>query len=65
MATKQTGFSLLAVSGVQEIMDLAPIAHLSAIKGKVPFLVFYDGYRTSHEVQKVEAFEYEELKEIS
>lgn len=64
MATKQTGFSLLAVSGVQEIMDLAPIAHLSAIKGKVPFLVFYDGYRTSHEVQKVEAFEYEELKKL-
>ena len=64
MATRQTGFSLLAVSGVQEIMDLAPVAHLSAIKGRVPFMVFYDGYRTSHEVQKVEAFEYDDLKKL-
>lgn len=64
MATRQTGVALLAVSGVQEVMDLAPIAHLSAIKGRVPFVVFYDGYRTSHEVQKVEAFEYEDLKNM-
>lgn len=64
MATRQTGVSLLAVSGVQEIMDLAPVAHLSAIKGRVPFVVFFDGYRTSHEVQKVEAFEYEDLKQL-
>lgn len=62
MATKQTGFSLLAVSSVQEVMDLAPVAHLSAIKGRVPFLVFFDGYRTSHEIQKIEAFDYEDLK---
>lgn len=64
MATKQTGFAMLALSGVQEIMDLAPIAHLSAIKARIPFLVFYDGYRTSHEVQKVEAFEYEDLEKL-
>ncbi len=64
MATRQTGVALLAVSSVQEVMDLAPIAHLSAIKGRVPFVVFYDGYRTSHEVQKIEAFEYEDLKEM-
>lgn len=64
MATRQTGVSLLAVSGVQEIMDLAPVAHLSAIKGRVPFILFFDGYRTSHEVQKVEAFEYDDLKNL-
>ena len=64
MATRQTGVALLAVSGVQEVMDLAPIAHLSAIRGRVPFVVFYDGYRTSHEVQKVEAFEYEDFKDM-
>ena len=64
MATKQTGFAMLALNSVQEIMDLAPIAHASAIKARIPFLVFYDGYRTSHEVQKVEAFEYEDLKNL-
>lgn len=64
MATRQTGVSLLAVSGVQEIMDLAPVAHLSAIKGRLPFILFFDGYRTSHEVQKVEAFEYDDLKKL-
>lgn len=64
MATRQTGVSLLAVSGVQEIMDLAPVAHLSAIKGRVPFILFFDGYRTSHEVQKVEAFDYEDFKNL-
>lgn len=64
MATKQTGFAILALNSVQEIMDLAPIAHASAIKARIPFLVFYDGYRTSHEVQKVEAFEYEDLKKL-
>lgn len=64
MATRQTGVSLLAVSGVQEIMDLAPVAHLSAIKGRVPFILFFDGYRTSHEVQKVEAFDYEDFKKM-
>ena len=64
MATKQTGFSLLALSGVQEVMDLAPVAHLAAIKGRVPFVVFFDGYRTSHEIQKVNAFEYDDLKDL-
>ncbi len=62
MATKQTGFALLALNSVQEVMDLAPVAHLASVKGRVPFVVFYDGYRTSHEVQKVEAFDYEDLK---
>lgn len=64
MSTRQTGVSLLAVSGVQEVMDLAPVAHLSAIKGRVPFILFFDGYRTSHEVQKVEAFDYEDFKKM-
>ena len=53
MAVRQTGFALLASSSVQEVMDLAGVAHLSAIKGKVPFLHFFDGFRTSHEVQKL------------
>lgn len=61
MATRQTGFALLATGSVQEIMDLAPIAHLAAIKGKLPFLHFFDGFRTSHEIQKVEALEYDDL----
>ena len=64
MATRQTGAALLAASSVQEVMDLAPIAHASAIKGRIPFIMFYDGYRTSHEVQKIEAFEYEDLKKL-
>lgn len=64
MATRQTGVCLLAVSGVQEVMDLAPVAHLSAIKGRLPFILFFDGYRTSHEVQKVEAFDYEDFKDM-
>lgn len=57
MATRQTGFALLAESSVQEVMDLAAVAHLSAIKGQVPFLNFFDGFRTSHEVQKIEVLE--------
>ena len=61
MATRQTGFALLAESSVQQVMDLAAVAHLSAIKGRVPFLNFFDGFRTSHEVQKIEVLEYEEL----
>ena len=61
MACRQTGFALLASNSVQEVMDLAAVAHLSAIKGRVPFLHFFDGFRTSHEVQKVEAFSYEDL----
>lgn len=62
MATRQTGFALLASSSVQEVMDLAGVAHLSAIKGKVPFLHFFDGFRTSHEIQKVEVMDYDDLK---
>ena len=64
MATRQTGFAMLAESSVQEVMDLAGVAHLSAIKGRVPFLNFFDGFRTSHEVQKIEILEYEELDKL-
>lgn len=58
-ACRQTGFAMLASGSVQEVMDLAGIAHLSAIKGRVPFLHFFDGFRTSHEIQKVELMDYE------
>lgn len=61
MATRQTGFALLATGSVQEIMDIAPVAHLAAIKTRVPFLHFFDGFRTSHEIQKVEYFENEDV----
>ncbi len=61
MATRQTGCAMLATGSVQEVMDLAPVAHLAAIKGRVPFVHFFDGFRTSHEVQKVEAYDYEDL----
>jgi pyruvate-ferredoxin/flavodoxin oxidoreductase len=61
MATRQTGFAILASGSVQEAMDLAAVAHLSAIKSRIPFLHFFDGFRTSHEVQKIEVLEYEEL----
>ena len=61
MATRQTGFALLAESSVQQVMDLAAVAHLSAIKGRVPFLNFFDGFRTSHEAQKIELLDYDEL----
>ena len=61
MATRQTGFAMLAESSVQQVMDLSAVAHLSAIKGRVPFLNFFDGFRTSHEVQKIEVLEYDEL----
>ncbi|SDD90911.1 pyruvate:ferredoxin (flavodoxin) oxidoreductase [Sporomusa acidovorans] len=64
MATRQTGFALLAESSVQQVMDLAAVAHLSAIKGRVPFLNFFDGFRTSHEVQKIEVYEYDELAKL-
>lgn len=64
MACRQTGYALLAESSVQQVMDLAPIAHLSAIKARVPFLSFFDGFRTSHEVQKIEVLEYDELAEL-
>jgi len=62
MSTRQTGFALLSSNSVQEVMDLGSIAHLSAIKSKVPFLHFFDGFRTSHEVQKIEAIDYEDFK---
>ncbi|MDR2107891.1 MAG: pyruvate:ferredoxin (flavodoxin) oxidoreductase [Coriobacteriales bacterium] len=61
MATRQTGFALLASSSVQEVMDLGAVAHLAAIKGRVPFLHFFDGFRTSHEVQKIEVWNYDDL----
>ncbi|QNU65953.1 pyruvate:ferredoxin (flavodoxin) oxidoreductase [Ruminiclostridium herbifermentans] len=64
MATRQTGFAMLATGSVQEIMDLAPVAHLAAIKGRLPFLHFFDGFRTSHEIQKVEALEYSDLASL-
>lgn len=65
MATRQTGFALLASNSVQQAMDLAAVAHLSTIKGKVPFLHFFDGFRTSHELQKIEAWDYEQLGELA
>ncbi|HEX2969431.1 MAG TPA: pyruvate:ferredoxin (flavodoxin) oxidoreductase [Bacteroidales bacterium] len=63
-ATRQTGFAMLATGSIQEIMDLAGVAHLSAIKTRVPFLHFFDGFRSSHEIQKVEMIEMEDLKKL-
>lgn len=64
MACRQTGFAMLASGSVQETMDLAGIAHLAAIKGRVPFLHFFDGFRTSHEIQKIEVMDYEDLAKL-
>lgn len=64
MATRQTGFAMLASGSVQEVMDLSGVAHLSAIKGRVPFLSFFDGFRTSHEIQKVEVMDYSDLDRL-
>ncbi|MDI3479845.1 MAG: pyruvate-ferredoxin/flavodoxin oxidoreductase, partial [Rikenellaceae bacterium] len=64
MSTRMTGFAMLATSSVQEIMDLAPVAHLAAIKGRVPFLHFFDGFRTSHEIQKIEELDAEDFINI-
>lgn len=64
MAARQTGFALLASGSVQEVMDLAAVAHLSAIKSRVPFLHFFDGFRTSHEIQKIEVLEYDDLAKL-
>ena len=64
MSARQTGFALLAESSVQEVMDLAPVAHLAALKGRVPFLNFFDGFRTSHEIQKIEAWDMEDLRPL-
>ncbi len=63
-ACRQTGFAFLCSGNVQEVMDLGAVAHLTAIKGRVPFVHFFDGFRTSHEIQKVEAWDYEDLKEL-
>ena len=63
-ACRQTGFAMLAESNPQEVMNLAPVAHLAAIEGKVPFVNFFDGFRTSHEIQKIETWDYEDLKEM-
>ncbi len=64
MAARQTGFALLAEGSVQEVMDLGGVAHLSAIKGRVPFLNFFDGFRTSHEIQKIELMDYDDLAKL-
>ncbi len=64
MATRQTGFALLASGSVQEAMDLGAVAHLAAIGGRIPFLHFFDGFRTSHEIQKIELLEYDELAKL-
>ena len=64
MACRQTGFAMLAEGNVQEVMDLSPVAHLAAIKGRVPFINFFDGFRTSHEIQKVTIWDYKDLAEM-
>ena len=64
-ACRQTGCAMLCESSVQEVMDLTPVAHLAALEGKVPFINFFDGFRTSHEIQKIEAWDYEDLKEMT
>ena len=64
MACRQTGFAMLCESNVQEVMDLSPVAHLAAIKGRVPFVNFFDGFRTSHELQKIQVWDYEDLKDM-
>ncbi len=63
-ACRQTGFAMLCSNSVQEVMDLGAVAHLAAIEGRVPFLHFFDGFRTSHEIQKIEVWDYEDLKEM-
>ena len=64
MACRQTGFAMLAESNPQEVMDLAPVAHLAAIEGRVPFLNFFDGFRTSHEIQKLSVWDYADLADM-
>ena len=64
MAARQTGFAMLAEGSVQEVMDLAPVAHLTSIKTRIPFMNFFDGFRTSHEIQKIEVLEYDELAKL-
>ena len=64
MACRQTGFAMMAETNTQEVMDLSPVAHLASIKSRVPFVNFFDGFRTSHELQKVACWDYEDLKEM-
>ncbi|MGJ8730074.1 pyruvate:ferredoxin (flavodoxin) oxidoreductase [Listeria aquatica] len=64
MAARQTGFAMLAEGSVQEVMDLSAVAHLASLRGSLPFINFFDGFRTSHELQKIEVLEYDELKEM-
>ncbi len=63
-ACRQTGAAMLCESSVQEVMDLTPVAHCAALKGKLPFINFFDGFRTSHEIQKIETWDYEDLKDM-
>ena len=63
-ACRQTGCAMMCESSVQEVMDLTPVAHMAALEGKVPFINFFDGFRTSHEIQKIETWDYEDLKEM-
>ncbi len=64
MACRQTGFAMLCEGNVQEVMDLSPVAHLAALSGKVPFINFFDGFRTSHEIQKIAVWDYEDLADM-
>ena len=64
MACRQTGFAMLCEGNVQEVMDLSPVAHLAALTGKVPFINFFDGFRTSHEIQKIEVWDFDDLKDM-
>lgn len=64
-ACRQTGFAMLSESSVQEVMDLTPVAYMSSLKGRVPFVNFFDGFRTSHELQKIEVWDYEDLKDLA
>ena len=64
-ACRQTGAAMLCESSVQEVMDLTPVAHCAALKGKLPFINFFDGFRTSHEIQKIETWDYEDLKDMA
>ena len=61
-ACRQTGFAMLCETNPQEVMDLSPVAHLATIEGKVPFINFFDGFRTSHEIQKIEKWDYADLE---
>ncbi len=65
MACRQTGFAMLCETNPQEVMDLSPVAHLAALEGKVPFINFFDGFRTSHEIQKIAVWDFEDLKEMT